>query len=232
MAWQTLDDLKKIRQIITYLITERIEIQIRFQGEEAVFRSKFIKIDQPDILSEIGQSRLIVEKLQPEDGNALIQSAPEMDVQFIIKGSSCNCTLKFIEVSNNYPHFGYILNFPSTLGIEEKRKEERVTHEKPELYSVEFIIEENTPNETKCKFDVFDSSKHGLCMIIPPGDVDIMQKLDIGDQINDITFYGSWTVIRVDGTVRHKTRIGDGKYEGGFLLGIESSEIIENINSQ
>lgn len=232
MAWQILDDLKKIRQIISYLITQQTEIKIRIKEDETVFTTKFIKIDQIDILSDIGRSRLVIEKLQPEEGNALIKSSSTIEVLFSIKGNLCRCSLDFIEISNTYPLFGFIMSFPAVIEIEEKRKEERVVHKKPELYSVEFILGEKSQDENRYRFDLYDSSKHGLCMIIPQESINILRNIDIGDIIENITFYGSWTVIKVDGTVRHITKIDEGKFKGGYLVGIESSDIIESIKPE
>ena len=35
-------------------------------------------------------------------------------------------------------------------------------------------------------------------------------------------------MINMNGTVRHKVKINEGKYKGSYLLGIESHEIIDS----
>jgi len=126
MAWRTLDNKLRIMQIFQYLISNRIEIAIRFKGEDAEFTSKFIEINQEDILSEVGKKpELILEKLIPEKGNILIQSSPEVTAEFSIQQNLCRCNLEYIGTSSTYPHFGYICHFPESIEIAEKRKEKR-----------------------------------------------------------------------------------------------------------
>jgi hypothetical protein len=48
--------------------------------------------------------------------------------------------------------------------------------------------------------------------------------LNPGDSIKDITFYATWTLIKVDATVRHISKIEEGRY----IIGVDSSEIIES----
>ncbi|MFC1535011.1 hypothetical protein ACFL7M_16795 [Thermodesulfobacteriota bacterium] len=229
MAWRTLNNKPNIMQIFKHLIIDRVEIVIRFKGKEADFTSKFIKINQDKILSEIGKEpELIIEKLTPELGNILIQSSPEFMVEFLTQQNLCRCNLEYIETSNTYPHFGYILNFPESIEIAEKRMEERVLYERPEFISVEFRLGKKSKENKLYKFNVFEYSNHGLGIIIPPKDFDLLQKIDVGDKLEDITFYATWTMIRVNGTVKHKTKINEGKYRDSYILGIESPEIIES----
>jgi hypothetical protein len=229
MAWRTLDNKLKIMQIFNHLIINRAEIRIRLKGGETDFISKFIKINQEDVLSVIGKRpELIIEKLTPEKGNILIQSSPEVTAEFLIQESLCRCTLVHIGTSNIYPYFGYILNFPESVEIAEKRKEERFLYENTGFVSVEFRLGKKSKDDKLYQLNVFDCSKHGLSIIIPQKHFDLFQKIKVGDKLEDITFYSARARINVNGTVGHKTKIDEGKYKGNYLIGIESPDIIEN----
>jgi hypothetical protein len=229
MTWRTLDKKLKIMQIFNNLIINRAEIKIRLKGEETEFISKFIKINQEDVLSEIGKMpELIIEKLFPEKGNILIQSSSEVTAEFLIQQSLCRCTLVLMGTSSTYPYFGYILNFPESIEIEEKRREERFYYENTGFISVEFRLGEKSKNDKLYKLNVFDCSKHGLCIIIPQKYFDLLQKIKVGDKFEDIIFYSAQARIKVNGTVKHKTKIDVGKYKDNYLIGIASPDIIED----
>jgi hypothetical protein len=196
--------------------------------EETVFYSKFIKLNQEDPLSKIkARPQMIIERLFPEKGNALIQSVPHVTVEFVIKRNLCRCSVKYIGISA-YPYIGFIMSLPDTIYIVEKRSEERSIYETPNFISVEFRLGEKSKSEKQYELNVFDHSKRGLGLLITQQDLDLLELLHKGDQIEDITFFASWTMIRVNGTVRHITRIENGKYKDCYILGIESPEIIES----
>ncbi|MFC1533355.1 hypothetical protein ACFL7M_08340 [Thermodesulfobacteriota bacterium] len=229
MTCRTLDNKLKIMQIFNQLIINRSEIKIRLKGEETEFTSKFIKINQDDILSEIGKSpELIIEKLIPAKGNTLIQSFPEITAEFLIQKSLCRCTIVHTGTSSTHPYFGHILDFPESIEIEEKRREERFLYENGGFVSVEFRLGEKSKDDKLYELNVFDCSKHGLCIIIPQKYFDLLQKIKVGDKLENITFYSARARINVDGTVRHKTKIDEGKYKDSYLIGIESPGIIED----
>ena len=229
MTWQTLDNKQKILQLIYQLISDRVEIKIRAKGEKTAFTSKFIKISQDNILSEIGKKpELIIESLSPAKGNSLIQSLPEVDVEFLINQSLCRCTLEYIGISSTHPYFGFILSFPEAMEIEEKRREERFVYELSEFISVEFRLGNKSKEGKLYELNVFDCSKYGIGLIIPPKDFALLRILHKGDRLEDISFFSSWAFIKVNGTVSHITKIQEGKYKGCYILGIDSPDIIES----
>ncbi|MFC1819784.1 hypothetical protein ACFLZG_01740 [Thermodesulfobacteriota bacterium] len=85
----------------------------------------------------------------------------------------------------------------------------------------------NIKKDRLYELNVLDCSKYGLGMIIQQKDLDLLEILNEGDELQDITFYASWTMIKVKGTLRHKTRIEKGKYKGCYLIGIESPDLIK-----
>jgi hypothetical protein len=49
-----------------------------------------------------------------------------------------------------------------------------------------------------------------------------------GDRIKDIVLYSSNALIKVDGVVRHMSKMSSGKHKDSYVMGIESPEVIEN----
>ena len=112
--------------------------------------------------------------------------------------------------------------------IKEKRRELRFKYDLPEFIYAELYLAQNSEKDKVYNFMVMDCSKYGLGLIITQKDFDILQMINEGDILHDISFYSESTMIKIDGAVRHKTRIDKGKYQDCYLLGIESSDIIES----
>ena len=110
----------------------------------------------------------------------------------------------------------------------EKRKEDRFTYETPEFVYAEFIMGKGSTEEKVYNLKILDCSQYGLSMVITQKDFELLDLLNEGDELKEISFFATWTVLTVDGIVRHKTKIEEGKYEGCYLIGFESQELIEN----
>jgi len=114
------------------------------------------------------------------------------------------------------------------MDIEENRKEERIRYQIPEFVYVEFKLGKK-PNEQKVyNLRVMDCSKYGLGMVVTQKDFDLLKMVNEGEKLEDMTFCATWTMINVDGTIRHKSKIEDGKYKGCFILGIETPDLIDS----
>jgi hypothetical protein len=75
---------------------------------------------------------------------------------------------------------------------------------------------------------VVDCSRKGLGLLITKKDFDLLSGLKVGDTITNMVFFAKWTMITVNGTVKHLTKLDQGRYSGCYSLGIESQEIIES----
>ena len=79
-------------------------------------------------------------------------------------------------------------------------------------------VELKVPREPKTykmyDLKVNDCSRYGLGMLITHEDFDLLQTLKQGDKLKNISFFTTWTVNRIDGVVRHKTKVEDGEYQG------------------
>lgn len=228
-TWRSLNNRRIIVQLVNHLISNRKEIQIRFKGKKNAFTSRFIKLKQEDPSSEIGKRLvLIIEKLSPPKGNTHIQSYSEVDLKFFINQKPCRFTLEYIGINNIPPHFGFILSFPEAVEIAEKRREERIPYEASEFITVEFRLGKKTKKDKLYELNVLNRSRYGLGMIITQKDFDLLKILHKGDKLADISFFTSWSMIKVDGIVKHITKIEEGEYQGCYHLGIESADIIES----
>ena len=114
------------------------------------------------------------------------------------------------------------------MDIEENRREERINYGIPEFVYVEFKLGRNPAEGKVYNLKVTNCSKYGLAMIVTQKDFDLLHMVAEGEKLEDMTFCAEWTIINVEGTVRHKSKIEDGEHKGCFILGIETPDIIES----
>jgi hypothetical protein len=76
-------------------------------------------------------------------------------------------------------------------------------------------------------FGVFDVSENGVG-ILGKELFDCLGRIGIGDRLEEVELSAPWTIVKVDGTVRHKSRIHKRKYSGYHLLEIELDEELEH----
>jgi len=110
----------------------------------------------------------------------------------------------------------------------ERRRWERLKYKLLESVYIEFQIGETSKKGKVYDLKVMDYSRNGLGIVVTQKDSELLQMINEGDKLKDITFCSSWTTIKVDGMVRHKSKIEEGKYKDCYLLGIESQDIIDS----
>lgn len=228
MDWVEVGDDKKIWRMIEHVANYQTPIKITITGNEAPYTSKLLKVNYGSIASgKAKEQEFIIERMIPEDGNSLIQAFPDVKLEFPINDKLCRCTSSYRGMDELDPKAGLILSFPKSVEIKERRKEKRFTYDIPEMVSVEFKVAKGGRPLKSYELNVYDCSKHGLGLLVTEKDFELLNLLEKGDELKEITFYATNAIIKVQGTVRHKTKIGDGKYEGCYILGIESPDIIE-----
>ena len=228
MDWVAVGDDKKIWRMIEHVANYQTPIKVTIPGDKTSFTSKLLKVNYGSIASGKAKGQeFIIEKMVPEEGNALIESSPEVTLEFPINDKLCRCSSKYTGLDELDPKAGLILSFPKSVEIKERRREKRFTYDIPEMVSVEFKIEKEKGKPRSYELNVYDCSQHGLGLLITEKDFALLNILEIGDEIKEITFYATAAIIKVQGTVRHKSKIREGKYEGCYILGIESPDIIE-----
>ena len=234
MKWHVLDNQRKIMGVLQKQVSNKTEIRVRVKGAKRPFISKLLKIVEAETLVELEnleidtKAQLIIEKLEPARGDDLIQSFPDVIMEFLVNENFCQCAVRNFGVSNIPPHFGFILSFPETLEIQEKRREKRTRYEEPEMVSVEFRLPIGDEKDRKFTLNVFDHSKRGFGLLVRQKDFDLLKVLQRGDKLENMTFYSESLMMRIDATVRHKTKIEEGKYQGCYILGIELPERVKD----
>jgi hypothetical protein len=224
--WTPVKGRRKIQEIFERMVSKNMELKVIIDEKSTKFITKAVRLLPEEISSLGSEPELIIEKLFPETGNSLIQSSLELTLEFSIKGYFCRGKSKYVGVSNEYPHFGIMITLPQSLELaKEKRREKRQTYEMPDFVSVEFSI---MGKDKVYDLNVMDCSMHGLGILVTKKDFDLVQLIKPGDRIKDIVFYSEKAMIRVDGVVRHLSKMSTGKYKDSYVLGIESPEVIEN----
>jgi hypothetical protein len=116
----------------------------------------------------------------------------------------------------------------NSIEIREKRRGDRVKYEIPDFVYAEFSLRRKEPKEDKSYvLKVMDWSTNGLGMVVTPKDFDLLYQVKVGDILQNMAFFAERAMVKVDGTIRHKSVINEGKYKGCFMVGIESPEILE-----
>jgi pSer/pThr/pTyr-binding forkhead associated (FHA) protein len=231
-TWQVIDDKKHIRDIINNLIANEEPINVRIKGDDMVFASKFIKIDNECLFSTLREHpNLIIEKLIPERGNRIIQSVTEADVDFLFKNHIWQCSLEYQGISSLYTHIGHIVRLPEYIEVKENRSNPRSIYEIMGFVAAEFTLNKGPNKDKTYNLDVLNCSKNGLGLLITKKDFELTKLLKKNYRIPDITFFSEEAMIKVDGTVKHITKIKDGENKGSYLLGLESSAIINSCKS-
>ena len=227
MKWHVLDNKQKIWRVLQTLVSQKTEIKVRIRGAKNPFTSKVLKIVEAETLLELENSeidteaQLIIEKLTPAKGDDLIQSFPDVTLEFSVHENACQCALRNVGVSNTPPHFGFIMNFPEKLEIQEKRRDKRTRYEEPKMVAVEFRLPTGQGKDRKYTLNVFDRSRQGFGLLIQKEDFGLLKILNRGDTLQNMTFYSESLMLKMDAVVRHKTRIEEGRYKGCYILGIE-----------
>jgi hypothetical protein len=219
-------DRHKIQEIFERLVSKTMELRILIDEEDVRFITRAISLNPEEISSLGSEPELIIEKLFPEMGNSRIQSSSQITLEFSIKEHFCRGKAKYVGVSNEYPYFGIIITLPQSLELtKERRREERRIYDMPDFVSVEFSIK---GKDKVYNLGVMDCSMHGLGILITNKDFDLVRLVKPGDRIRDIVLYSENARIKVDGVVRHMTKMSTGKHKDSYVMGIESPEVIEN----
>ena len=109
--------------------------------------------------------------------------------------------------------------------IETDRVRDRYSYDRPDFVYVEFRIDKGPEEKRWRVLNVIDSSKSGIAMLISEKDSDLLEILEKGDKIRDMSFFGIGAGIKQDGTVMHMTKITKGEFKGCFVLGVEAQDL-------
>jgi hypothetical protein len=214
------------------LISKKIEVKVRIQGEEGDYFSRFVKIvpgpNGADFFKSSNEDPgLAMEKLVPERGNSIIRQFPEVVVEFSANRCLCRCHSKYARIDNRYSDSGLIMDFPAFMELEERRSEERITLGPREFISAVFELTKGSVQGQVYELDILNWSGHGLALLVTEKDLDLLGVLKPMDSIPKITLFAASALINFDATVRHMAAIEGGRYGGNYLLGLKLNTSIE-----
>jgi hypothetical protein len=225
-TWGQVKDRRKIQEVFERLVSKNMELKVLIDEENVRFISRAMRLNPEEVSSLGSEPELIIEKLFPEMGNSLIHSSSQITLEFTIKENFCRAKAKYVGVSNEYPYFGIMITVPQSLEFaKERRREKRQLYDMPDFVSVQFSI---TGKGKVYDLGVMDCSTHGLGVLITTKDFELLRLVKPGDRIRDVVLYSESAMIKVDGVVRHLTKMSTGKHKDSYVMGIESPEVIEN----
>jgi hypothetical protein len=222
----------RIRQAIDLLTVNRRPITVKIEGEHTFFDSMIVKVDHGHPVLKAGTAgRVFIQWLSPPKGNDLIQSVNPVQVRFSFGKYKFAFTSYYVTKSLEYPYLGHIITYPESLVIAERRKHDRheVDSKPAPLFAKATISMRVGRNQDKVHdFGVFDVSENGVGILVGKDLSNWLERIGIGDRLKGVELSAPWTIVRVDGTVRHKSKIRRGKYTDYHLLGIELDEKLEH----
>ena len=211
-----IEEEKKTLTVIHHLISGKVEIIVDIKESDKQFTTKLVKVNK--------NGYLIVEKLYPEVGNSLIQSFPNVVFSFALSRGKGVFHTKYRSINTQYPEFGLIIDFPATIQIEDKRREQRIENNLTKFLSAEFTLEgDNTVYQLKA----INLSAHGIGLVVDKKYFDLLDKINVGDTIKDLKLFLTVATLTVDGTVMHKTPMNKDEVKGSYILGIKSDFIVD-----
>jgi c-di-GMP-binding flagellar brake protein YcgR len=231
MRFLTTKNHKRIRQTIDFLSVNRKPISLQAQGEQTLFGSMIVKAEHAGPVSKPGLSgRLIIDWLSPANGNQLIQSANPIQVRFSVGMSQCEFTSYYLRRSVESPYFGHIISYPQSMAVADRRRQ--VRHERdgdsaPLFVSARLKTKASRMRPKSYDLDIFDVCERGIGMLVGKNLHDFLERIRIGDRLTELELYAPWSLVRVVGTVKHKSKINEGKYRDCYILGVELDENLE-----
>ena len=219
-------DKKQITRALARIISRQRELELHVRGTEQHFTSKPLALTSagrqahgPDGADRVC---LAIDRVVPEEGNSLIRSSRELLVETVLSGNVFRFTTRYEGPYMMGTHEAVAVSFPELLVMEEHRIEERKVPAMPSFLSVEFVHEDENRGEKTYSLPVINRSTSGLGLLVTDKDVELVELLESGDRIPDMTFFAESAVIKVDATVAHVTKIEEGIHEGSYVIGIVS----------
>ena len=228
---QSSDSRQKIIGTVEYLIARKTEITIKIEGHERPFVSRIAEVNYGDTSSNTeGEPTLVIERLSPEEGNALFQSGLRVMALFSLRETSCRFNTRCLSVPGEETDEGFIVSFPESIDIREKRRRDRRGDEIPDFVSVVVKVKDESRKDRTYELEIFDCTAYGVGMLVRDKYIDILDRIEVGDKLRDITLYGAYTIVKVKGTARHKTK-RNVEGEDIHVVGIEFDEPLKDFKA-
>jgi c-di-GMP-binding flagellar brake protein YcgR len=214
-----------------FLISHKREIAVQIEGNRTIYTSRMITADYGDLFSRMDEeSKLIIEKLTPDTGNALLRLSPKVTIQFLLGDKSCEFNAKYLGESTTDPHIGLIVSFPESVKMEERRSYERDTEKIPDFLYAILTLQKGAERTVTYELEIINRSADGVGILVTNNEFDLLEMVEEGDELQDMELYAPSAVVKVTGTVRHKTKLEGPKHKGSYVLGIKLDETLEELD--
>jgi c-di-GMP-binding flagellar brake protein YcgR len=222
---------QNLRKLIDFLISRKREITVQIEGNRSLYTSRIMSANYGDLLSGMKEeSKLIIEMLFPDTGNNLLKLSPRVQIQFLLGDKSCQFDSRYLGNSTEYPHMGQIVSFPESVKLADRRSYERDCGKIPVFLYAILALHKGAKSSATYELEIINRSAYGIGMLVTKKDFHLLETLKEGDELQDLELYAPTAVVKVSGSVRHKTKLEETKYQGSYVLGIKLNETLEDFN--
>jgi hypothetical protein len=125
------------------------------------------------------------------------------------------------------------VSFPESMVLPERRRGRRGSSEMPEFISAVLTSKKGFETEKNYDLPVVDYSTNGVGIFVSEEDSDLIEGAQKGDRLKNITLFSFEAMVKVDGTVRHKSKRKRRGRQGAdsFVLGIEFDEALMDFSA-
>ncbi|MGD2126869.1 MAG: PilZ domain-containing protein [Desulfobacteraceae bacterium] len=223
---------QKIKETIEFLISQRREIVIQIEGQETSYISRIVKANYGDVYSGYGNGpQLVIERLSPEEGNTLVELSSQLIVEFALRNIACRFRSRYLGPRSSFPDSDLVVSYPLSIQLPQRRRRHRCSGEIPEFLSVVLRSKEGCEKDKGYELDVLDYSTNGVGILVKEKDADLLEIVQEGDRFLEMELFAPQTMVKVDGTVRHKSKKRDRKDELCYVIGIEFDEALADYNA-
>ena len=227
MTLYTTKDSKTIKETMEFLISEGLEVNVQMEGQVVSYTSRIIKANCGGVHSRYGSKpHLVIGRLAPNSGNRSIKPGSHLVVKFAFANTSCRFRTHYLGPREDDPDSELVVSFPESIQLPERRRRHRNSDEIPEFVSVVLKPGKGSKKEKKYELAVLDYSTQGVGILVSEKDSEFFDAVKEGDRLEDITLFAPKTVVKVDGTVRHKSKKPGEETKGCYVLGIQFDETL------
>lgn len=227
MALYSARDIEKIKETIEFLISHGQEIKVQIEGQPTSYNSRIVKANYGDVYSRYGNGpQLVIERLAPEEENTLFDSGSLLVAKFVFRNTSCRFRTEYLGPRSDYPDSDLVMSYPESIELPERRRRKRRSTEIPEFMSVILTSKEGSKKERDYALDVVDYSTDGVGILVSEKNSDLIEIVQEGDKLQEITLFGPQAMVKVGGTVRHKSKKQGRQEKECYILGIEFDEAL------
>ncbi len=231
MTLYTTKDSQTIKETLEFLISQGLEITIQMEGHVVSYTSTIIKANCGGVHSRYGNGpHLVIGRLAPNAGNSSIKPRAHLVVKFVFANTSCRFRTHYLGPRNGDPDSELVVSFPESIQLPERRRRHRNSDEIPEFISVVLKSGKGAKKEKKYELAVLDYSTQGVGILVSEKDSEFFDAVKEGDRLENMTLFAPKSVVKVDGTVRHKSKKPGEEAEGCYVLGIQFDETLVDLS--